>query len=797
MAAGAAGEHGRRRAARPMRCESLLPALCGLLVLAPLLPAVRAGRGDEMPQVLPEECSSEWQRVMCAELAAAPGPALQSCCAAHAPKPRAAAPPAGAAAPVWKRPGQRGRDYVPRGDLGPFGVVGAAGRAKIDWLFGNCTDLKFALVPAFQRDELYQTQTDIVRWAIPALPRGAIARVKAAALAAASPERAVAVRRLRAVANAGRFDLDSGFLHPAGFAGPAELVLMRTRLAANSSLTLKALDSLLTGRGVPPKVVGSNGWAPPTGTPAAGHGGPFPMQVFKADWGGWAVDPQKTCPLNYPKDAPLNQCGHYALVEMDGAMSYKYALAHAATGDERYALRAAEALRAWSEANVHFGLNDRNGPLEAAWALGAMARSMDMLRATWPGFNATEHLAPFQGWVDSVLMKQLDYFVSVNTYLLQGRDTARTRLHYGNWAASVADAMMAYGVLTDDRARYQKGVTIYRAVVDSYFKWGRGQWARGRIVGESTETLRDVYHTLFAVGSLMQAAETAWGQNEDLYSENDAALAAALELHARIINAYEDGDEAALPSGFKFFESMPDPPKGCAWSWSIETQGWTAYNKTGSKNKCGELKDGFKYLLGITYLPTGFELGYNHFSGRLGIKMPETARLLSRHPVDWFAFCWGLGTLTHADTARDLWRAGITEASLCEPRVRGGPGLGRSTGGSGGGSGAAAGGGRRAGGKKEGGGGRSRAGDRGGGAAAEGRAGGGAQGKRKAPKPGPAAVKSLTVETVSVKVLTVATAEIRKSHAPAKTAKGRREAPAAGEKHPDAAGRAPRPALLL
>lgn len=85
--------------------------------------------------------------------------------------------------------------------------------------------------------------------------------------------------------------------------------------------------------------------------------------------GGWAVDPQKTCPPNYPKDAPLQQCGHYALVEMDGAMSYKYALAHAATGDEWYALRAAEALLAWSAANVHFGLNHRNGPLEAAWCV--------------------------------------------------------------------------------------------------------------------------------------------------------------------------------------------------------------------------------------------------------------------------------------------------------------------------------------------------------------------------------------------------------------------------------------------
>lgn len=36
-----------------------------------------------------------------------------------------------------------------------------------------------------------------------------------------------------------------------------------------------------------------------------------------------------------------------------------------------------------------------------------MARSMDLLRATWAGFNATEHLQPFQEWVNGVLMKQV------------------------------------------------------------------------------------------------------------------------------------------------------------------------------------------------------------------------------------------------------------------------------------------------------------------------------------------------------------------------------------------------------
>lgn len=40
------------------------------------------------------------------------------------------------------------------------------------------------------------------------------------------------------------------------------------------------------------------------------------------------------------------------------------------------------------------------------------------------------------------------------------------------------------------------------------------------------------------------------------------------------------------------------------------------------------------------YLPNGFEIGFNHFAGRLGMRLPETARLLARHPVDYYEFCW-------------------------------------------------------------------------------------------------------------------------------------------------------------
>lgn len=52
-------------------------------------------------------------------------------------------------------------------------------------------------------------------------------------------------------------------------------------------------------------------------------------------------------------------------------------------------------------------------------------------------------------------------------------------------------------------------------------------------------------------------------------------------------------------------------------------------------------------------------MGYNHFVGRLGLKMPETAAILQAYWPEWQEFHWGLGSLTHGDTAGVLWRSGV------------------------------------------------------------------------------------------------------------------------------------------
>eukprot|EP00775_Hariotina_reticulata_P012300 gene12300-12436_t len=140
-----------------------------------------------------------------------------------------------------------------------------------------------------------------------------------------------------------------------------------------------------------------------------------------------------------------------------------------------------------------------------------------------------------------------------------------------------------------------------------------------------------------------------------------------MELHARIIRAapYNNvSDPGMLPAGFELFEKMPKAPEGCVWKFFTATQLWAALNTT-TGAVVTQLRDGVKYVVGNSFLPTGWEIGYNHFVGRLGLKMPETAALLAKYWPESYRFHWGLGTLTHADTAAELWRPGIDSSTLC------------------------------------------------------------------------------------------------------------------------------------
>lgn len=54
------------------------------------------------------------------------------------------------------------------------------------------------------------------------------------------------------------------------------------------------------------------------------------------------------------------------------------------------------------------------------------------------------------------------------------------------------------------------------------------------------------------------------------------------------------------------------------------------------------------------------EVGYNHYKGRMGWEMPNTAAMLAKHRPEDYVFHWGLGTLTHYKTAELLYKKPVT-----------------------------------------------------------------------------------------------------------------------------------------
>lgn len=242
----------------------------------------------------------------------------------------------------------------------------------------------------------------------------------------------------------------------------------------------------------------------------------------------------------------------------------------------------------------------------AAWGSASMSRALELLKpaqGAWPGLSSAS-LQQYVRWMNSTLLPQMDAWVAWKTPLpAWGHDGNML----ANWHSSVAEAWLAYAIVADDRARYASAVRLYTATVHGYLKWGRGAFAAGRIIGETTETLRDVYHSLFGVGSLLQTAEMAWQAADDpsLYASGGHVLVAAMELHAAIVLA--GANESALPHGYRLFESMPPPPDGCVWRIDLGRQRWRAVNAS-SGAFVSELEDGWKYVLGSKWLPTGWEV---------------------------------------------------------------------------------------------------------------------------------------------------------------------------------------------
>ena len=283
--------------------------------------------------------------------------------------------------------------------------------------------------------------------------------------------------------------------------------------------------------------------------------------------------------------------------------AYANALAWAYTGNETYAKQAIALLNAWSGFQGFTGGNDQD-KLQAGWigALFAPAAEIMLGYAEW----APADIANLRAMFRRAFYPQLTTASNWN----------------GNVDLTQIDAMMNIAVFNEDEALFNAGLERLKKRNPAYFYLaadggvprinGDGNntaafWSNPTkwVDGLTQETCRDNgHHAQYAPASALHAAEVAWHQGVDVYTENTARYTAALELMA-----------SQLVTG--------------------DMQGTSANPVTSSSRF------------------NTFEVGFNHYQNRRGIALPNTLKAITQElrpkgQSDWNIF---YETLTHGDLA--------------------------------------------------------------------------------------------------------------------------------------------------
>jgi hypothetical protein len=178
------------------------------------------------------------------------------------------------------------------------------------------------------------------------------------------------------------------------------------------------------------------------------------------------------------------------------------------------------------------------------------------------------------------------------------------------------DASIGIGVFCDDKAIFDKAVSMWRKRTPSYvyittdgsrpvappggsssdaFWYNPGKFVEG--LGQ--ETCRDLGHLTFGLGPMLYTAETALLQGIDLYNEQSRRIRAGLEYNTRIQNGWA-GDGIC---GGTVNRSMSET----------------------------------------------FEVGYNHYVNRKGLSLPNTLAFIQAHRPNNHTHHIIWETITHAD----------------------------------------------------------------------------------------------------------------------------------------------------
>lgn len=239
----------------------------------------------------------------------------------------------------------------------------------------------------------------------------------------------------------------------------------------------------------------------------------------------------------------------------------------AKAGDNKTAL---EIINAYANTLQRFDGHD--APLctiQAYWLL----RSMSLLNVK--GEMSDEEYAAAKAMVRRAVLPVIDKFEADSPYA------------NGNWGHIVNRCRMAAAIFLEDKAFYQHAIDIYLHANDN-----------GSLpnyvseTGQCQETGRDQGHAQLGLGAMCEICDMAWQQGDDLWGALDNRLMRGMEYTAKYNLGYD------VP-----FETWTD----CTGLYND----WT---------EPGEMGRGRIRCI--------YELPYQHYVGRKGLKMPYTKKIL-------------------------------------------------------------------------------------------------------------------------------------------------------------------------
>jgi hypothetical protein len=298
-----------------------------------------------------------------------------------------------------------------------------------------------------------------------------------------------------------------------------------------------------------------------------------------------------------------SQRGDAAISRDDALAAYCQALLWYFTEDETYAKRSIAILNSWSKLQAFTAGSDQDR-LQAGWVGAVLAPAAEIMRH-YPDWTAAD-IDRLQRMFRRAFYPQIVTASSWN----------------GNVDLTQIDAMMAIAVFNEDEELFNQGLERLNKRSRAYFYLaadgatpmpidGDGGnvpafWSHPTnwIDGLTQETCRDNgHHAQFGLGSAIHAAEVAWHQGVDVYSEHQERYTAAMELMAK--QFLTGSMQGVCPS------DVADADRYDSW-----------------------------------------EVAYNHYHRRVGLDLPNTRKLIMEQirpgaprAVNNLAY----ETLTHAD----------------------------------------------------------------------------------------------------------------------------------------------------